>query len=164
MAYKIYQSRFKIWPSTNKHSDICQRLLKFCQSGEISPDLITLPKCHHCDQTDLQSNQSPVSSGPRTHSAQARNCHPYQSPLNRKMRRDSIAWKSDKLQFVELTLSKQGRIKEDCILQNGFRSKKVLAWREPWSSGYGRRLMFRRWWVRIPSPYTGWTFFHFNLL
>ena len=31
----------------------------------------------------------------------------------------------------------------------------------PWSSGYGRRLMFQRSWVRIPLPYTGWTFFTF---
>ena len=31
--------------------------------------------------------------------------------------------------------------------------------REPWSSGYGRRLMFQRLWVRIPALYTGWTFF-----
>ena len=30
---------------------------------------------------------------------------------------------------------------------------------EPWSSGYGWRLMFKRSWVRIPAPYTGWTFF-----
>ena len=29
--------------------------------------------------------------------------------------------------------------------------------REPWSSGYG--LMFWKFWVRIPVPYTGWTFF-----
>ena len=36
--------------------------------------------------------------------------------------------------------------------------------REPWSSGYGRRLMFRRLWVRIPVPYTRWTFFHIYLL
>ena len=32
-------------------------------------------------------------------------------------------------------------------------------WRESWSSGSGRRLMFQRLWVRIPAPYTGWTFF-----
>ena len=31
--------------------------------------------------------------------------------------------------------------------------------REPWSSGYGRRLTFQRLWVWILSPYTGWTFF-----
>ena len=31
---------------------------------------------------------------------------------------------------------------------------------EPWSSGYGRRLMFQRLWVQIPAPYTGWTFFY----
>ena len=24
--------------------------------------------------------------------------------------------------------------------------------REPWSSGYGRRLVFQRLWVRIPAP------------
>ena len=28
----------------------------------------------------------------------------------------------------------------------------------PLSSGYGRRLMFKRSWVRIPAPYTGWIF------
>ena len=33
--------------------------------------------------------------------------------------------------------------------------------REPWSSGYGRRLMFWRSWVQIPAPYAGWTFFTF---
>ena len=31
--------------------------------------------------------------------------------------------------------------------------------REPWSSGYGKRLTFQRSWVRIPAQYTGWTFF-----
>ena len=31
--------------------------------------------------------------------------------------------------------------------------------REPWSSGFGKRLTFQRLWVRIPAPYTGWTFF-----
>ena len=30
---------------------------------------------------------------------------------------------------------------------------------KPWSSGYGRRLTFKRSWVRIPVPDTGWTFF-----
>ena len=30
---------------------------------------------------------------------------------------------------------------------------------KPWSSGYGRRLTFWRSWVRIPAPYTEWTFF-----
>ena len=40
---------------------------------------------------------------------------------------------------------------------------KKLGW-EPWSSGYGKRLMFQRSWVRIPALYTGWTFFHIYLL
>ena len=31
---------------------------------------------------------------------------------------------------------------------------------EPRSSGYWRRLMFQRSWVRILASYTGWTFFH----
>ena len=35
---------------------------------------------------------------------------------------------------------------------------------KPWSSGYGKRLVFQRPWVRIPSPYTGWTFFHIYFL
>ena len=38
-------------------------------------------------------------------------------------------------------------------------SKIVKVGREPWSSGYGRRLMFRRLWVRIPSMYNGWAWF-----
>ena len=29
----------------------------------------------------------------------------------------------------------------------------------PWSSGDGRRLVFKRWWVQMPAPNTGWTFF-----
>ena len=33
--------------------------------------------------------------------------------------------------------------------------------REPWSSGYGRGLIFWRSWVRIPAPYTGCTFFRY---
>ena len=32
---------------------------------------------------------------------------------------------------------------------------------EPGSSAYWRRLMFQRSWARIPTPYTGWTFFTF---
>ena len=31
----------------------------------------------------------------------------------------------------------------------------------PWSSGYGKRLSFRRLWVRIVAPYTGWKNFTF---
>ena len=33
--------------------------------------------------------------------------------------------------------------------------------REPWYSGYGRRLMFERSWVQILAPYTGWTWHWF---
>ena len=32
--------------------------------------------------------------------------------------------------------------------------------KESWSSGYGRRLMFQRSWLRIPVLNTGCTFFH----
>ena len=34
-------------------------------------------------------------------------------------------------------------------------------WRQPWSSGYGKRLTFQRSWVRIQALYTGWTKFTF---
>ena len=33
--------------------------------------------------------------------------------------------------------------------------------KKAWSSSYGRRLMFRKWWVRILVPYIGSTFFAF---
>ena len=36
--------------------------------------------------------------------------------------------------------------------------------REPWSSGYGRRIMFKRLWARILLPYTGWTWHFFTLI
>ena len=37
--------------------------------------------------------------------------------------------------------------------------------REPWSSGYGSRLMFQRLWVWIPVPYSEWKFFsHLNVV
>ena len=34
-----------------------------------------------------------------------------------------------------------------------------LLGQEPWSSGFGRRLISWRSWVQIPAQYTGWTFF-----
>ena len=36
-------------------------------------------------------------------------------------------------------------------------------WWEPWSSGCGKRLVFKWSWVWIPVPYTGWTFFHIHI-
>ena len=39
-------------------------------------------------------------------------------------------------------------------------TKSFLNGREPWSSGNGWRLMFKRLWVQIPAPHTGWTFEH----
>ena len=38
-------------------------------------------------------------------------------------------------------------------------TKIILQGREPWSSGYGKRLTFQRSWVRFPVLYTGWTLF-----
>ena len=35
----------------------------------------------------------------------------------------------------------------------------VLVGWKPWSSGYGRRLTFKRLWVQIPAPKTGCPFF-----
>ena len=32
---------------------------------------------------------------------------------------------------------------------------------QSWSIGYGRRLLFKRLWVQIPTPDTGWNFFTF---
>ena len=36
--------------------------------------------------------------------------------------------------------------------------------REPWSGGYGRRLMFERLWVQIPAQHTRWTWHSFTLI
>ena len=36
--------------------------------------------------------------------------------------------------------------------------------RESWSSGYGRRLMFKRLWVRIPAPYARYGHFSHSFI
>ena len=46
---------------------------------------------------------------------------------------------------------------------NNSNNKNYLG-REPWSSGYERRLTFQRSWVRIPARYTGWTWNFFTLI
>ena len=47
-------------------------------------------------------------------------------------------------------------------------SRRILIYllykKKSWSSGYGRRLMFQRSWVRIPAPDTGWTWHFFTLI
>ena len=40
----------------------------------------------------------------------------------------------------------------------------IWSGREPWSSGYGIRLIFMRSWVQIPAWYTGWTRHFFTLI
>ena len=74
--------------------------------------------------------------------------------------------------FLLIKSHKMRFISRDSFSGERERLNNVSAWtntakhsyprREPWSSGYGRRLMFRRLWVRIPSLYTGWTFFIFT--
>ena len=46
------------------------------------------------------------------------------------------------------------------LIENKLASNNWLDGREPWSSGYGRLLVFKRSWVQIPAPYTGRTFSH----
>ena len=59
-----------------------------------------------------------------------------------------------------LTLTTQKDIVGDnFFLFQSHKNKKWSFGRAPWSSGYGRRPMFWRLWIRIPVPYTGWTFF-----
>ena len=46
----------------------------------------------------------------------------------------------------------------------GYNNKSLVFYlygREPWSSGNGKRLVFRRSWVQILTPYTLWTY-HFS--
>ena len=49
--------------------------------------------------------------------------------------------------------------KRKSVNDSNNKTKKNSLELEPWSSGYGKRLKFQRLWVRIPAPYTGWTFF-----
>ena len=44
---------------------------------------------------------------------------------------------------------------------NTYYSDTYYSGREPWSGGYGRRLVFQRLCVQIKAPYTGWTFFSY---
>ena len=50
-----------------------------------------------------------------------------------------------------------------CVSVDHTNNKYQKIGREPLSSGYGRRLMNWRLWVRFPATYTGWTFFHIYL-
>ena len=63
--------------------------------------------------------------------------------------------------FIQWTFSWSLTFKvDDNFHQISFANNNFLG-REPWSSGYGRRLMIQRSCVRIPAPYTGSTFFIF---
>ena len=57
MMYQICQSGLKNFPSKKKLSKICQRLAKFSQSGEFSPNLVLL-------FSDLSSESDSDSSSP----------------------------------------------------------------------------------------------------
>ena len=46
------------------------------------------------------------------------------------------------------------------ILNLSYSGKQKFIGREPWSSGYGRRLISLRLWFQIQAPFTVWTFFH----
>ena len=93
---------------------------------------------------------------------------PYQLTSRQFTSRQIISW-----QFVWVTFYLYKRLKacsdqlRICCDQQLLQSIAVkidkIGW-ERWSSGYGWRLMFVRLWVRIPAPYTGWTYFHIDLL
>ena len=62
--------------------------------------------------------------------------------------------------LVSKTLSYFGkhlRTNIKCLSSHGSLKNGYYLGKEPWFSGYGRRLMFQRSWVRIPAPDTGWT-------
>ena len=50
-----------------------------------------------------------------------------------------------------------------CVTCNSKNKERSFGW-EPWSSGYGRRLMFHKSWVWIPALYTGWSWHFFTLI
>ena len=65
--------------------------------------------------------------------------------------------KSSELDCVIFATRKRVRNRNNVFASGRLKKNKG---REPWSSGYGRRFMFHRLWVRIPAPYTEWIFSH----
>ena len=63
---------------------------------------------------------------------------------------------SDQCQATKLVT----KIPSHLLLNTQVQTKAIKEW-EPWSSIYGRSLMFWRSWFRILSLITGWTFFTF---
>ena len=51
-----------------------------------------------------------------------------------------------------------------CVRVEQWQTNTIPVGQKPWPSGYGRQLMLKRSWVQIPTPYTGLTFFHIDLL
>ena len=45
---------------------------------------------------------------------------------------------------------------EFCSIESCLAPNSANLGREPWSIGYGRRLVYRKSWVRIPALHTGW--------
>ena len=64
---------------------------------------------------------------------------------------------------IDSEKEKLGNERDQKEYKQALREKGIIK-KEPWSSGYGKRLSFQRSWIRIPAPYTGWTFFHIYLL
>ena len=69
-------------------------------------------------------------------------------------------WKNTVLPGYLLLQSKDCILKTCMSLAGSFIIGDPSKSREPWSSGYGRRLMSQRSWVWILAPFIGRTFFH----
>ena len=64
------------------------------------------------------------------------------------------------IHFTHPSLSTAFSVSSSFFLAAKRTFKYFLIRQETWYSGYGRRLIFRRSWVRISASYTGWTFSH----
>ena len=92
------------------------------------------------------------SKGPKLHNTAAKRWNFAKSGHTADVETNSLSRLPDKFKGARLVIK---------IAQAG---KQNDPGREPWSSGYGWRLLFQRSWGRIPTLHTGLTFFHIYLL
>ena len=121
----------------NKPSKNCPRLWRFCQNGEILPNLVTLVRKNSISGTDRLQILTRFDKSTPPHDASSyysshQSFRERDSRLRRScrtIRSETPACQSVEVYYVHVTIEIRGR--------------------EPWSSGYGWRLMFERSWVQI---------------
>ena len=125
------------FPNSKWTLKTCPRLWRFCQNGEILPNLVTLVRKNSISGTDRLQILTRFDKSTPPHDASSyysshQSFRERDSRLRRScrtIRSETPACQSVEVYYVHVTIEIRGR--------------------EPWSSGYGWRLMFERSWVQI---------------